>query len=104
MTDYTRPDAFRERWPSIAQIPCVGDVLDCLAAQEKEAFERITALRLALRDVINVADATEHCSVQAARIAGEALEVDGRQEYRAVAEHDKLSDAAVWRALDEAQP
>lgn len=45
--------AFRERWPSIAQIPCVGDLLDSHDRLERKSFERVTALRLALRDLLD---------------------------------------------------
>lgn len=47
------PREFRTRWPSIASIPCVKDVLGEWEDSEKRAFERVTALRLALRDLLD---------------------------------------------------
>lgn len=53
------PEAFRERWPSIAAIQCVGDILDVLSiemeagrlAREKvlAQYREVTTLRTALR-------------------------------------------------------
>lgn len=48
----TDPREFRALWPSIASIPCVGDVLDELQTCQESLISRVTALRLAIRDVI----------------------------------------------------
>ena len=45
--------SFRGRWPNIAQIPCVGELLETLESCESEHFERVTALRLALHDLLD---------------------------------------------------
>lgn len=47
---------FRERYPGIAQIPAVDDLLTQVGAHWRSAFERVTALRLALRDLVDHED------------------------------------------------
>ena len=52
----TDPREFRALWPSIASIPCVGDVLDELQTCQEALISRVTALRLAIREVLDELD------------------------------------------------
>ncbi len=76
------------RWPEVASmgirelariIAAQQEEIERLEALEKQSVARMSGLRLALRAVGNVADAAEPCSVQAARIAGDALVIDDRE-------------------------
>lgn len=49
----TDPREFRALWPAIASIPCVGDVLDELQTCQESLISRVTALRLAIRQVLD---------------------------------------------------
>lgn len=81
--------------------------------ERQEWFERVTALRLALRDLLDaIGDepcrfdhhgycqahfVSSPCEVADAR---RLLDLDGAHEYRADAEEAKRSDPALYRALE----
>lgn len=55
----------------------VANLERTIRTEREEAFSRITALRLALRQIADEADASEPISVKVGAWAKEALEIDG---------------------------
>lgn len=48
------PEEFRKRWPGIASIACVADLLEELQREREEWFVRVTELLLLLRDFLDM--------------------------------------------------